>query len=529
MPHDTHAAAPGGKLARAARHHIVLVAVLTALGLGAGWYVAGAQPATYTSTTRVLINPSVGNPFSATPASVRQDEVTSLETEAQMVRSAEVLAAVVERGDGLTVEGLASRLQVSVPPSTQILEITYSAGDASFARQVAGAVATAYLDNRDARFQRIQDERVGRLETQTVRTVEDLRAATSAAQRGTPAQRAFNNELADALRNELVNLRAQRTSLENLTSPPGTVIAPASVPAGPPLLTTLVWPVGGALAGLALGLLLAVVLERTRGVVRSAREAQDVGVPVVAAVPAAGWRDRRRPDSRREAVDAAVRRLRTTILDLDDRPGVITVTGTTSDTSDAGAAEALAGSFTRAGHRVVLVRPGHAPGAEDLAVDERGLAQLLLHERLDVHDVLRPSVEPLLSVLDGGAWTAETRELLTADRVREVLQPLVDEGNIVVIEAPGRGTADGEAHLAAADLGVVVVTRSRTRRRALEEVVGEARASLSSVVALVVGPRDLAQRSRPSRHADSTPTATGRDARRNARRDTSHGAPRARA
>ena len=44
-------------------------------------------PTTYTSTARVLVNPSVGNPFVPTPASVRQDELTSLETEAQVVRS----------------------------------------------------------------------------------------------------------------------------------------------------------------------------------------------------------------------------------------------------------------------------------------------------------------------------------------------------------------------------------------------------------------------------------------------------------
>ena len=42
----------------------------------------------------MLVNPSVGNPFAPTPASVRQDELTSLETEAQVARSAEVLGAV---------------------------------------------------------------------------------------------------------------------------------------------------------------------------------------------------------------------------------------------------------------------------------------------------------------------------------------------------------------------------------------------------------------------------------------------------
>ncbi len=223
---------PRVPFARALRHHAALVAVLLVLGAVGGWLYASTTPTTYTSTTRILVNPSVGNPFSSTPSSVRQDQETSLETEAQMVRSADVLGAVVERSTGLTVRGVSRRLQVSVPPSTQVLEISYSADDPELARQVADAVGEAYLANRDARFKQVQDDRVGRLESQTVRTVEDLRSATTAAQRGTPAQRAFNNELADALRNELVNLRAQRTALENLTAPSGTVVSPANEPSG---------------------------------------------------------------------------------------------------------------------------------------------------------------------------------------------------------------------------------------------------------------------------------------------------------
>ena len=80
--------------ARAVRHHLVVVAILLALGAFAGWTFSGSTAASYTSTTRVLINPSVGNPFSPAPASVRQDQETSLETEAQVVRSAEVLDVV---------------------------------------------------------------------------------------------------------------------------------------------------------------------------------------------------------------------------------------------------------------------------------------------------------------------------------------------------------------------------------------------------------------------------------------------------
>ena len=64
--------------------------------------------------------------------------------------------------------------------------------------------------------------------------------------------------------------------------------------------------------------------------------------------------------------------------------------------------EALAESFARAGHRVVLVRTDGEPAAGSLAVEHDGLAEALLHERLSVQDLLQPSVEPLLSLLPAG-------------------------------------------------------------------------------------------------------------------------------
>ena len=106
-----------------------------------------------------------------------------------------------------------------MPPNTQILEITYSASDPVVAQQVADAVANAYLANRDRRFDEVNAARIERVETRTLTVVTDLRAATAAAQTGTAAERLFQEQLADALRNELVSLRAQRTALENSESP----------------------------------------------------------------------------------------------------------------------------------------------------------------------------------------------------------------------------------------------------------------------------------------------------------------------
>ena len=70
--------------------------------------------------------------------------------------------------------------------------------------------------------------------------------------------------------------------------------------------------------------------------------------------------------------------------------------------------EAVAESFARAGHRVVLVRADGHETARGLVVED-GLAQALLYERLDVLELLQPSVEPLLCLLPSGGFTAQSR------------------------------------------------------------------------------------------------------------------------
>ena len=491
-------------MSRAVRHHLPVVLLFLMLGTVAGYFYASSAATTYTSTARVLVNPSSGNPFVPTPASVRQDELTSLETEAQVVRSDEVLEAVAAQIPSVSTAVIERRLQVTVPPNTQILEISYTAGDPARAEQIANAVATAYLDNRARRFEEVNQARIDRVEIRTEIVVKDLRAATDAAVTENDAERLFQEQMANALRNELFSLRAQRTALENSEAPPGSVIAPAGDGAAVTNLTAMALPVGGALAGLALGCLLAVALERTRGVLRSVDDVEASGVPVVAAVPPPGLRDRVLRRSDEAGVDTAVRRLRATMLDLEPRPDVITMAPPGSGRSDAGASEAVAESFARAGHRVVLVRTDATTSKDSLGVDDRGLAQVLLYERLNVLDLLQPTVEPLLCLLSDGGFTSHSRELLVADRVRAVLSPLIETGHLVVIQSPGIDSAEGEAFLGAADLGVVVVRRGRTRLRALEPIAKLIRAKGHNIAALVLGRKGVSKHDRLPMESDDS-------------------------
>ena len=163
-----------------------VVIVFLALGRLAGWLYAAPSPTTYTSTARVLVNPSVGNPFVPTPSSVRQDELTSLETEAQVVRSAEVLDAVAAQVPGLTTGRARARRPGHRARRTPRSSRSPSpAADPVVAQQVADAVADAYLDNRARRFDEVNAARIDAWRPRPCGVVNDLRAATDAAQVGT--------------------------------------------------------------------------------------------------------------------------------------------------------------------------------------------------------------------------------------------------------------------------------------------------------------------------------------------------------
>jgi polysaccharide biosynthesis transport protein len=480
---------------RAVRHHPVVAIVGLVVGALLGLLYASSLPATYTSTATVLVNPSVGNPFVPTPSAVRQDELTSLETEAQVARSAEVLGAVTAQYSTVRLSALEKNLQIIVPPNSQTLAISYSAGDPAKAQLIANAVANAYLANRADRFSQVNGAQIKRLSAQTTQVVSDLRAATFAAQKGGPAKRAFQTQLATALRNELVSLRAQRTVLENSDVPAGSLISPAVLPHAGTNLSALIAPVGGTFLGLALGCLVAVLMEVLAGSIRAPREVEELGLPVAASVPTS-----RRPALLRahdaEAFDTTVRRLRAAILDLDPRPDIITVAPPGNGPSEADVSEAVAESFAKAGHRVVLVRADDRSGDTHGLVVEDGLAQALLYERLNVMELLEPSREPLLCVLPAGGFDAQSREFLTSARLRSVLSPLVEAGNIVVIDSRGLGTVEGEAMAGAADLCLVTVTTRRTRTVAVAALVQQVAAKGSPVAALVVGRRDAARRTR---------------------------------
>src|SRR4051812_13645858 len=101
-----------------------IVALLLVIGAGLGYLASTQQPATYTATATVLVQPAAGNPYA--PGD-RGQNLANLGTEAQLVSSDAVaqLAKTSLRSNA-SIAALVEQLSVNNPPNSQVIEVGYS-------------------------------------------------------------------------------------------------------------------------------------------------------------------------------------------------------------------------------------------------------------------------------------------------------------------------------------------------------------------------------------------------------------------
>jgi hypothetical protein len=202
-----------------------------------------------------------------------------------------------------------------------------------------------------------------------------------------------------------------RTGFE--ANPNGTATA---VPAGGPPAVVVI--VGGFLAGMAGGALLALVLGRLDKRVRRPDDIEVVGVPVV--------------DIDSEVDPASVQLLRSELelAGIGTRLGVMAVTRATRGEGSSGLALALARTFAGVGTPTILV-------SADLRArkvrSEAGLSALL-DGTADIAPLVR--LEPNLQWLPEGSSNALPETLFSAPRVERIVRELRDQAGVIVIDTP---------------------------------------------------------------------------------------------
>jgi capsular polysaccharide biosynthesis protein len=492
MEHDAGRAGGTAMSWRAVRHHVALVLLLVVLGAVAGACAAWLRPVSYSSSAHVLVNPTEGNAYAP---SGRNDELVSLETEAQLVRSDDVLdnAAAQTDADDSGTE-LESGLQVTVPTNTQIIEVTFTSSDPDAAQATAQAIADAYLEVRRERAEELVAERVESIDDQTQEVLDNLRRATEASQRGSDENRAFQGRLADALSGELVSLRTQRTALESTPLQPGSIYSPATEPTGESLTLTAALVAGGALLGLLLGLALALLREHRLGLVRSERDITRAGLPVVTSLPRLSTAARKRDTGpTQQALGEGTHRLRSFVLEHSRRPAAISVHGDGPPQFTRGIAHALAASLARAGYTVVVVdATGRASSRTAGSVATAGFADLLRSPDKTPGALVVPCAEPRLGVLPAGADPSDVADLMVPERLSTAVAQLKRGNEFVVIHGPALTTSHGKALADACDVEITVLTAGDSKlsdvRRIASETGGTPRVVGTTLIA-AGGPR----------------------------------------
>lgn len=361
---------------RRARRNVIVVLLLMVCGAAAGAWAGHQRHQELDARAAVLITPLLGNPFSP---EVSGDQLVNLTTEAQLVTS-DAVGQFVSDGlpDHPSVPGVLSGVSVSVPPNTQVLEITVRHHDQAVAVRRAQAFATTFLAYRKARMESAvldRSARVKELVAERTTALRDVEALLAKAAGNPTREPALRQQVVD-LASQISQLQTQLAGLQATPSDPGQVVTSAHLRSAW-LGGVATLPALGAVAGLLLGLALTAVRTRVHARVLAPEDLAVLDLPVLG--PVAGDLD-------------GYRRLRASVLAAVPQRPMVLVLGPPAAGGGSRAAEGLAASLGSAGLEVIVVDADGAdeqepvePGLSDVIADPSGLDAALIPTAVHVH------------------------------------------------------------------------------------------------------------------------------------------------
>ena len=457
------------------------IAAFSLLGLAVSLALSLTSTKQYSATAQLLVQ-SAANVNLSTDSSQSLITTADVQTELQLVTSAQVQHAVAQKlgsAPGVSAAQVGQTNVIAVtavssqPADAALIANSYARAFVAWSTATASANLSAAEDQLDAQVKAISKE-IGQLP--------DKDAAQAAA---------LSNQQA-VLKGQLAQLEVAgataSTGLELVTP----AIAPGSPSSPKPAEDALL----GVIAGLAIGIAAAFLRDTLDDTLNSGDAVERViDAPVLATVPmVSSWRKKTRPvviavSEPTSQPAEAYRSLRTSLQFARQDRALRTILVTSPSAGDGKTATVvnLGAVFAQAGAKVVLVscdlrRPGlsqfFAPsGQAELASVLAGDATL------DQAVTAVPDVQ--------GLWTLGTRgiagnptELLSSQRMRSLLAELAQGFDIVLIDSPPvLPVADAMILSGYADGVVLVVATGQTRRAELRRT----REKLSQAGAAVVG------------------------------------------
>jgi capsular exopolysaccharide synthesis family protein len=432
-----------------------IVVAAAAAGLAAAALAVVVLPPTYVSQAVVLVT----NPTELDRTAMR----ISIDTEAQRVRSVEVARRAQQlMGSSESPVDLAENVTVTATAESAILQIDHEGPTALKAQQGARAFATAYLDSRREKGLQRANGQVNNLKAQLDELAQQLKKIPASER----AEREIILGQFEALGGKLADAKI---SALNVAS--GEIIMDASFPEGPSSPSPMTYLPGGLVAGLMLGIVTALLIDRADKRVRSGHDvARVLKMRVLLDVP---------PGRRSSVLGLLSARSRigqrfhelchslTAILGSGPGNHVIVVTSASPGMGGNIVAANIAATLTRIESNVLLVNADLESRVSTGLLGVQGgdgLAELLLQDStLDEVEVSSPVI-PRLRIIPAGRGTELVSEMLQGDRMSRLINSLRNRARFIVIDAPSTAFgADAQALAEIADIVVLTAEAHDTR------------------------------------------------------------------
>ncbi len=471
-------APPRLKLGTALRAHVLLIVVLglmVAAMAGAAAYLA---PKEYVATAAVLVQPLDGNPYSPDGAG---SDLTRLETEAQVVSSDVIVEAVrSDLPESFAQANLSKGLGVSIPPNTQIIQVTYRAKKQDIAVTVASQYAATYLDYRRQRRDTYLSNRQAGIDERLANLQKTLAEERDKG-------RGINSPEITSITAQMQNLRLQSSTVGAAETDPGQVISePVARLAGLALPVNLAVP-GGFVLGAVLASAFAVARERRRDLIRSVDDIEHVGIPVLGhvGVPLAEFEGGARTET--DLSDAALM-VAAVLTRRVKAPATVAVSGVTEDALPLAFPDELARALAQGQQPVLLV-----DGASTEPTRQPGLSEALKTSRDLDRLIRRRGGRARMSV---GRAPHEGSRLYGTPRMDDLLERATQQYDWVVVHASATDQMVGRSLVGGCAYWVPVVVLGHTSRDDLERGLQWARTTGTHPLGVVAIEQTPARRSR---------------------------------
>lgn len=475
-----------------------LLAAATLIAATSSFSYTFFQPAVYEARTTLLVGSALKEPNPSSNQLYLAQQLA--QTYAEIAQRNPIQQAAMT---ALGVEWL-PYYTVQVTPNTQLVEITVVDEDPLFARDFAASLAQQLILQGPAsqvehNRQRFVDGQLEKLEVSITETEDEIVKKQQDLTSLFSAREIANVETQiNALEQKLTTMQANYAALLATTQRGAanalSILEPATLPEEPVSSRLLINVLVAAVVGCTLAMGGAYLIEYIDDSIRDVEEAKALfGAPMLVPVPAMST------DTDKDKVimltnvphpaAEAYRMLRTNLqfVAVERSLRLLLITSPAPEDGKSLTAANLSAAYTRAGKRVILVDADlHRPSQQRFfrVLNNTGLTLSLFDHETPVEELLQETALPGLRVLSAGPLPPNPAELLSSQRMQEILCDLRDLADIVIIDSPPVSAVSDAMILATYADAVLLVTHATDTSRT---VAKQTLQSLQQVRAYLVG------------------------------------------